>query len=152
MFHQILYVLEWPVVRLQSLVCLFFIFFSFILFYVLLSLSYIFKRLSLFPLFGTLIDRLRLTLYNVLCLGRFAHKDENMKFAGFVISLLFLAWGEVLALQAVMLPNFYPFGESEGDQVVPRGDDDSSGSVPISIPLPFFGQNYTSLFVSTTFL
>jgi len=75
-----------------------------------------------------------------------------MGFGGFVISLLFLAWAEVVVLEALILPNFYPFGESEGDQVVPRGDDDISGNVSISIPFPLFGQNYTSLFVSTTFL
>ena len=77
---------------------------------------------------------------------------HKMRFAGFVISLLFLAWGEVVVLEALILPNFYPFGKSEGDQVVPRGDDSSSGNISISIPFPLFGQSYTSLFVSTTFL
>ena len=51
-----------------------------------------------------------------------------------------------------MLPNFYPFGASEGDQVVLRNDDGSSGEVPISILFPFFDQNHNSLFVSIRIL
>ena len=48
------------------------------------------------------------------------------------------------------LPNFYPFGQSEGDQLVPTNDDGSSGTIPISISFPFFERNHNSLFVSIT--
>lgn len=51
---------------------------------------------------------------------------------------------------AFTLPNLYPFGVSEGDQIVPRNDDSSSGEVPISITFPFFDQNHRSLYVSIT--
>ena len=47
-----------------------------------------------------------------------------------------------------MLPNFYPFGVSEGDQLVPTNDDGSSGTIPISIQFPFYDRNHNSLFVS----
>ena len=50
---------------------------------------------------------------------------------------------------AIVLPNFYPFGVSEGDQLVPTNDDGSSGTIPISIQFPFYDRNHNSLFVST---
>ena len=49
---------------------------------------------------------------------------------------------------AIVLPNFYPFGVSEGDQLVPTNDDGSSGTIPISIQFPFYDRNHNSLFVS----
>ena len=51
-------------------------------------------------------------------------------------------------MEAIKLNNFYPFGQSEGDLVVPPNDDGGSGKVPISFPFPFFGQDHLSLFVS----
>ena len=73
-----------------------------------------------------------------------------MKSGVFLISLHLLALSQIVILtEAIVLPDFYPFGTSEGDQVVPRNDDGSSGEVPISIAFPFFDQNHKSLFVST---
>ena len=65
--------------------------------------------------------------------------------------LLLLACNEIIISEADVLPNFYPFGQSEGDQVLPKNDDQSSGTVPISIPFPYFDQYHNSLFVSRQF-
>ena len=72
-----------------------------------------------------------------------------MKFIKFLAApLLLFIWGDIAVLEAIKLKNFYPFGQSEGDQVVPPNDDGGSGKVPISFPFPFFGQDHLSLFVS----
>ena len=71
-----------------------------------------------------------------------------MKIVAALISVLLLACDEIVTSEAVVLPNFYPFGQSEGDQLLPPNDDESSGTVPISIPFPFFDRNHNSLFVS----
>lgn len=76
---------------------------------------------------------------------------QNMKINLILIPLLLLACDEILTSKAVTLPNFYPFGEREGDQLLQKNDDGSSGSVPISIPFPYFDQYHNSLFVSTEF-
>ena len=52
--------------------------------------------------------------------------------------------------EALTLPNFYPFGANEGDKVVHKNDDGSSGPVQISIAFPFFDENHRSLYVSIT--
>ena len=78
-----------------------------------------------------------------------ADGNVNMKFIKFLAPpLLLFIWGDIVVLQAIKLKNFYPFGQSEGDQVVPPNDDGGSGRVPISFPFPFFGQDHLSLFVS----
>ena len=71
-----------------------------------------------------------------------------MSFKVFVIPLVLLVSSEVSSTEAILLPNFYPFGESEGDLLLPPNDDGSSGTVPISIPFPYFDNNQDSLFVS----
>lgn len=71
-----------------------------------------------------------------------------MKLEVLIVLLLIFACGEIGVLNAVVLPNFYPFGTSEGDNVVPRNDDGSSGKLSVSTSFPFFGQNHNSLFVS----
>lgn len=72
-----------------------------------------------------------------------------MKFIKFLAPpLLLFIWGDIVVLEAIKVKNFYPFGQSEGDQIVPPNDDGSSGKVPISFPFPFFGQDHLSLFVS----
>ena len=71
-----------------------------------------------------------------------------MKIVAALIPILFLACVEILTSEAAVLPNFYPFGQSEGDQLLPPNDDESSGTVPISIQFPFFDHNHNSLFVS----
>lgn len=75
-----------------------------------------------------------------------------MRFTKFSILLFFFTWDKILLSKAIILPNFYPFGPNEGDQIVPRGDDSSSENLSISTPIAFFGKSYTSLFVSTTLL
>ena len=75
---------------------------------------------------------------------------QKMKIDSIFIPLLLLACDEILTSKAVT-PNFYPFGESEGDRLLLKNDDQSSGSVPISIPFPYFDQYHNSLFVSTEF-
>ena len=78
-----------------------------------------------------------------------------MKVDLILIPLLLLVCDEILTSMAVTLPptrlNFYPFGESEGDRLLTKNDDESSGSVPISIPFPYFDQYHNSLFVSTLY-
>ena len=71
-----------------------------------------------------------------------------MKTVAVLIPLLLLTRDEIITLKAAVLPNFYPFGQSEGDQFLPPNDDGSSGIVPITIQFPFFDQNHNSLFVS----
>ena len=72
-----------------------------------------------------------------------------MRIGVFLTPLLVLALCQTVCLvEALVLPNFYPFGASEGDKVVPRNDDGSSGRVPISTPFPFFDHYHNSLFVS----
>ena len=78
-----------------------------------------------------------------------------MKIDLILIPLLLLVCDEILTSIAdagpPTRPNFYPFGESEGDRLLPKNDDQSSGSVPISIPFPYFDQYHNSLFVSMEF-
>lgn len=81
----------------------------------------------------------------------FRLSKQIMRFSVFrIICFVFSCCQISLLTEAILLPKFYPFGTSEGDQVVPRNDDGSSGEVQISIPFPFFDQYHNSLFVSTT--
>lgn len=77
---------------------------------------------------------------------------QRMKSALSSVQLTLFALSQLSILEALVLPNFYTFGQSEGDQLVPTNDDGSSGTIPISIPFPFFDRNHNSLFVSITFL
>ncbi|XP_078360279.1 protein mesh-like [Oculina patagonica] len=74
---------------------------------------------------------------------------HNMKINVILIPLLLLACDEIIISEAVVLPNFYPFGQNEGDQLLPKNDDESSGPVPISVPFPYFDKYHNSLFVNT---
>ena len=80
---------------------------------------------------------------------------QKMKIDLILTPLLLLVCDEILISIAVTASparsNFYPFGESEGDQLLAKNDDQSSGSVPISIPFPYFDQYHNSLFVSMEF-
>ena len=75
-------------------------------------------------------------------------RESMIDFAAFLLPLVFSVCCRFSFVEAAILPNFYPFGQSEGDQSLPPDDDGSSGTVPISIPFPFFDQNHDSLFVS----
>lgn len=46
---------------------------------------------------------------------------------------------------------FYPFGSTEGDTSMEVVDDGSTSSIPLPVQFPFFGSNYSSIFVSKTF-
>lgn len=80
---------------------------------------------------------------------------QKMKIDLILTPLLLLVCDEIFISIAVTAsptrPNFYSFGESEGDQLLAKNDDQSSGSVPISIPFPYFDQYHNSLFVSMEF-
>ena len=71
-----------------------------------------------------------------------------MKLVVILLPLLLHLYDEILTTEGAVLANFYPFGQSQGDQLLPPNDDQSSGTVPISIQFPFFDQNHNSLFVS----
>ena len=71
-----------------------------------------------------------------------------MEIVAALIPILLLSCDEIQPSEAVVLPNFYRFGQSEGDQPLPPNDDESSGSVPISIRFPFFDHYHNFLFVS----
>ena len=74
---------------------------------------------------------------------------QIMKFSVFYITYFVYSCYQISFLtEAVALSKFYPFGTSEGDQIVTPNDDGSSGEVQISIPFPFFDQYHNSLFVS----
>ena len=68
-----------------------------------------------------------------------------MRLRIFLIPHLFFAWCQIVVLtEGAILPNFYPFGRREGDQVVPPNDDGSSGggadsnSIPLLRSVPRF--------------
>lgn len=68
-------------------------------------------------------------------------------------------WKTLLALLlhitscfSVPLGEFYPYGVDQGDSVVPRDDDNSSGEIRISVLFPYFDRNHDSLYVSDFFL
>lgn len=47
---------------------------------------------------------------------------------------------------------FYPFGTTAADNNLPANDDGSTSRIPISVPLPFFGSYYSSVYVSARML
>lgn len=46
------------------------------------------------------------------------------------------------------LSQFYPYGSTAGDNNLPANDDGSTPSINVSVPFPFFGQSYSSIYVS----
>lgn len=66
----------------------------------------------------------------------------------FVVFVLF-AFQQFSISEALVLANLYPFGAcNEGETWLRHHDDASSGEIPISMPFPFFGQKYNSVYVS----
>jgi hypothetical protein len=49
---------------------------------------------------------------------------------------------------AIPLSQFYPYGTSAGDSVLPRSDDGASGAIPVIPGFKYFGTSYTNLYVS----
>ncbi|XP_068694477.1 uncharacterized protein [Montipora foliosa] len=62
---------------------------------------------------------------------------------------LFLLMLFIHSSLSVSLSDFYPYGLSEGDTLLPPNDDSSSGEVGISVPFPYFDRNHDSLYVNT---
>lgn len=63
----------------------------------------------------------------------------------------------VIALSSIMLSTtvtgfplrqFYRFGSDEGDSILPSNDDESTPRIDVSVPFPFFGSSYSSIYVS----
>ena len=48
----------------------------------------------------------------------------------------------------IPLSEFYPFGSSAGDTLLPENDDGSSPMITLSGSFPFFGSQHTDLYVS----
>lgn len=66
----------------------------------------------------------------------------------YVVFVLF-AFQQFSISEALVLANLYPFGAcNEGETWLRHHDDASSGEIPISMPFPFFGQKYNSVYVS----
>ena len=61
-----------------------------------------------------------------------------------VVTVSFL----VSVASAVPLTNFYPFGGDRGDQVLPPNDDESSPAISLNVSFPFFGTDFSTMFVS----
>uniref|UniRef100_A0A8C6W1V1 Nidogen-2 n=2 Tax=Nannospalax galili TaxID=1026970 RepID=A0A8C6W1V1_NANGA len=56
----------------------------------------------------------------------------------------------LLSRTAALRPDeLFPFGESQGDQKVLEGDDESSAAVRLAIPLRFYDAQFSDLFVGT---
>lgn len=45
------------------------------------------------------------------------------------------------------LSQFYPFGSIAADNNLPANDDGFTSSIPISVPFPFFGSSYSSVYM-----
>lgn len=62
----------------------------------------------------------------------------------FVIASLLLA----AHVEAIPLEQFYPFGAEAGDTLHARTLDDSSPVQELPSPFPYFGRNFTTVYVS----
>jgi hypothetical protein len=70
-----------------------------------------------------------------------------------LLSVATLCVGLISLLQpamvhAIPLSQFYPYGTSAGDDVLPRFDDGASGAIPVIPGFRYYGSAYTNLFVS----
>ena len=74
-------------------------------------------------------------------------KSKMSFFAAFWVILLFIATSVVALPQS----DFYSFGTTAGDSSVPRGDDNSSPVVSLTIiAFPYYGQFHNQLYVSAS--
>ena len=69
---------------------------------------------------------LKLLLGIALCVGLVAHR----------------------VVYAIPLSQFYDFGGSFGDDVLPRNDDGASSAITLDVTFNFFGSSQTSIYVS----
>jgi len=51
----------------------------------------------------------------------------------------------------ISLDQFYPFGSTKADVQVPQGDNNSSPNITLQKQFLFFGETFSSLFVSVMF-
>ena len=49
------------------------------------------------------------------------------------------------------MADLYSYGDSQGDNRIPVGDDVSSYAVNLQFPITFYGQQYSTLYVSTKY-
>ena len=67
----------------------------------------------------------------------------------FLLSFVLILAGSVDSLRDPSLPSiFFPFGEDEGDRIVPVADDGSSPELRITGGFPFFGVRRNAVYVS----
>ena len=65
-------------------------------------------------------------------------------YVGFIMASLLL----VAHVEAIPLEQFYPFGSGAGDILLNRTLDGSSPVHVLPSPFPYFGQNFTTVYVS----
>lgn len=64
----------------------------------------------------------------------------------FVVTLSALL--QTTIISGYPLSQFYPFGSTAADNNLPANDDGYTSSIPVSVPFPFFGSSYISVYVS----
>ena len=64
-----------------------------------------------------------------------------------VLSVLILAFS-LPNTSAIPLIDFYPYGADQGDQVLSANDDGSTWAINLTVSFPFFGTDYSTVFVS----
>ncbi|XP_065944898.1 sushi, nidogen and EGF-like domain-containing protein 1 isoform X2 [Magallana gigas] len=65
-------------------------------------------------------------------------------FFGVALSFILLSY----TVTGFPLSQFYPFGSAVGDSFLPSNDDISTPSIDVSVPFPFFGSSYSSIYVN----
>ena len=76
-----------------------------------------------------------------------------MTAGGFTVKFVLLFSTSYISLVfAIPRNQFYPFGESAGDVMLPPNDDGSSPPITLQGGVfPYFGQSRTTLYVSTVY-
>ena len=70
-------------------------------------------------------------------------------YSGLQLKLFLLLVG-IQQLSAIQLSNFFPFGVSIGDDILPRNNDDGAGPISLYEPFNFFDRSPTSVYVRLT--
>jgi len=69
--------------------------------------------------------------------------------AALVTALLLILGGSISIVAGLNRVELYPFGTVQGDQRLPVGDDVSSADIYLRTPVAFYGEMFTSLYVSS---
>ena len=64
--------------------------------------------------------------------------------------VVFIVFAVLTCATAIPLGEFYPFGFAVSDLRNNVTDDGSSSTISLNTPFPFFDEEYSTLFVSTT--